>query len=476
MADTPGLGDIGDVKKRIEARRKELTPYFEYVDGKFPLPDASPDAQVNYNKLLDDAKLNICRVTVDVLSERARIQGWRPLGGNAGSEADDGAWRDWNRQRGDMFSRIAHRTAMTAKVAYAAVWDRSGDETRLSTDPVRLFTVEDPRDCIIEYADGDLRRRVWAAKLWAGGSRLTVVDRERLVVYHETRDSYGRSFWDADEESSGEHPFRAVPFVPLFNQPTLTSEGVSDVHDVMPVQRRINQVIWLRALATEINSTRQKWIANMALQQDKDGKPVPPPISATDMLWFLEAADGKELKTGEFGAADLRQFSQVIEGDLQHAAMITRIPRRYLMPTGQEPSGDALRSSESGLVAKVLERTDVWTESWAEVMTLIRGQDAPPVEPIWVDPEVYTLGEVIDAAVKKKALGVPDGQLYEDIGYEPSQVARFPAMRAQQQLEAMLYPTQNDQAQRELDRARNRMDGNVAAAANINGDAAPAGR
>jgi len=145
--------------------------------------------------------------------------------------------------------------------------------------------------------------------------------------------------------------------------------------------------------------------------------------------------------------------------------MITRIPRRFLMPTGQEPSGDALRSSESGLVAKVRERTDTWTESWAEVMNLVRGPDLPEVEPIWVDPEVYTLGERVDAAVKKYALGVPRLQLMEDLGYPPEVLDRWPGMRAQEQLEAMLFPAEAERTDVEMRRVRGGMDANVTAAA-----------
>lgn len=423
----PDTSPQAELAARIRARRALLDPYFRYVDGEFPLVDADPEVLRDYRRLIDDAKLNVCRIIVDVLSERARIQGWRPVGGDAASPADTDAWRVWSRNRGDLYSRIAHRTALTGKVCYAAVWEPDSDP--------RYFTVEDPRDTIVDYADGDLRRRERAAKLWDGDKRLTVWDAERTVVYaHDKRDG-----WQQTTDTG--HGFGVVPVVPLPNQPTLKSEGVSDIHDVMPIQRRINQTIYLRALATEISAVTQKWIANLELPQDEDGEPVNPIQAHLAKLWLLESPDDKDLKTGEFSAADLRQFSQVIDGDLTHAAMITRIPRRYLMPTGQEPSGDALRSSESGLVAKVRERTDTWTESWAEVMTLLRGgtDDVEPVEPIWVDPEVYTLGERTDAALKRQALGVPRGQLYEDLGYEPSQIARFPGLRAEEQMERLIF-------------------------------------
>lgn len=62
---------------------------------------------------------------------------------------------------------------------------------------------------------------------------------------------------------------------------------------------------------------------------------------------------------------------------------------------------------------------------------------AQSMETIWRDPETRTESEHVDALSKKKDLDVPPPQLWEEAGYTPEQIARFPAMRAQMQLEGM---------------------------------------
>ncbi len=54
---------------------------------------------------------------------------------------------------------------------------------------------------------------------------------------------------------------------------------------------------------------------------------------------------------------------------------------------------------------------------------------AESMETVWADPETRSLGQVADAALKKKDLGIPFRQLAEDMGYSPVQVARMLAER-----------------------------------------------
>jgi hypothetical protein len=60
-----------------------------------------------------------------------------------------------------------------------------------------------------------------------------------------------------------------------------------------------------------------------------------------------------EVKFGEFSQTELDGYIKAIEQKVLHIAVTTRTPRHYLFQEGQSPSGDAIKSAESGLVKKV---------------------------------------------------------------------------------------------------------------------------
>jgi hypothetical protein len=68
-----------------------------------------------------------------------------------------------------------------------------------------------------------------------------------------------------------------------------------------------------------------------------------------------------------------------------------------------------------------------------------RGEDTQ-AETIWADTESRSQAEVVDAAVKKQALGVPWEQIMEDIGYSPQQIDRMQALREAESLTAAAFP------------------------------------
>lgn len=56
---------------------------------------------------------------------------------------------------------------------------------------------------------------------------------------------------------------------------------------------------------------------------------------------------------------------------------------------------------------------------------------AESMEVIWSDPESRTEAELADSLLKRKELGIPLEQLWEDAGYSPQQIARFKSMNAE---------------------------------------------
>ena len=53
-------------------------------------------------------------------------------------------------------------------------------------------------------------------------------------------------------------------------------------------------------------------------------------------------------------------------------------------------------------------------------------------ETIWSDAESRTESQHVDAVIKKRSVGIPLKQLWEDLGYSQVQIARFEQMLAEE--------------------------------------------
>jgi hypothetical protein len=132
-----------------------------------------------------------------------------------------------------------------------------------------------------------------------------------------------------------------------------------------------------------------------------------------------------------------------IEMFVQHMASQTATPPHRFYLGGQFPSGEALKSAESGLVAKARRRARHFGEGWEEMIRLaflVEGDDkrgkVTNSETIWADFETRSETAHADYLVKLQALGVPNPQLWQDAGYSPQQIARFPELRWIEEQEA----------------------------------------
>ena len=132
-------------------------------------------------------------------------------------------------------------------------------------------------------------------------------------------------------------------------------------------------------------------------------------------------------------ATDLAPYINSIEQQVSHIAVTTRTPKHYLLPTGQEPSGDAIKSAESGLVKKVQRKMRLFGEGLEDALRLARiidgAADAPPdSEIVWDDAQIRTEAEITDAVIKRFAAGlITHEQALEDIGYSPQQIGKMVA-------------------------------------------------
>lgn len=465
------VGLLAMLYPALQERRSGLDALDDYYTGDHPLPFLTPahaeKMRSQFRQMLEESRSNFMRLLVDVVDERLQVQGFR-LSADSDLETDADTWDIWQANRLDSLSRSAMLDSLVKGVSYVSVWeDTDGDN-------YPDIAVEDACETIVAYTPGsNFRQRDGALKAWvdmqAGLERATIYLPDGCYRFERKIDDTfaeaaplpsfaalsGSNTYAAASVGKGdnqglwkptrEDPFvpnrvGIVPIVPLRNRGRTLLEGESELIDVWPIQNQINAFLFLLALAGYFGAHRQRWAAGIKLMTDEaSGQLLEPFDVAIDKLWTTEDPDAK---FGEFGQTDLAPYLKAIDQKVAHLAVVSRTPKHYLLPTGQDPSGDAIKSAESGLVRKIERKQDAFGESWEEVMMLARkfggetAEDQPvDSEVVWADAATNSEATKTDAAIKKFAAGlIPKEQALEDLGYSQTAISRIMAMAAAERL------------------------------------------
>jgi hypothetical protein len=428
------LALVKSLNTSLTERRPDLDRLDSYYSGNHPLAFASAKFRTAFGRLFTEFADNWCDLVVDSVEERLNVEGFRL--GVEGERGDRDAWRMWQANSLDAESQLAHTEALVAGQSYVLVAPNPDD----AETPV--IAVESPRQVIVRTAAGNRRARTAALKTWTdddGYTLATLYLPDGLYKFRSQGKTVGGmapTFVRRDvpgEPWPAPNPLGVVPVVPLANRPRLNGAGESEIRRVIPLQDAVNKLVMDMLVASEYSAFRQRWVTGMEIPVDPvTNQPIEPFKAAVDRLWM---AENPGVEFGEFAESNLGNYAAAIELLVQHVASQTRTPPHYFALTGQFPSGESIKSAETGLVAKVRRKQRHFGEGWEEVVRLAFraiGDDARAsvvdVETLWADPESRSEGEHIDAILKRKAIGVPLAQLWEDAGYSPAQIARFKTM------------------------------------------------
>ena len=447
---------IQKIFEEMDARAELYARYESYYLGAQGTTLASAKFRSDFRYLFAQPfSANWCQVVVDAVEERSIVTGFRFA--SAVSEVGDGtdrfqsldkeAWRIWERNDMDTGSSQTHIESLVKGIGYVLV--SPGPEGA-------LITAEDGQECYVVRIPGT-KFRLAGLKRWVdayGYPNVTLYlpDRVEKYVYQQPiRVEAGQSpqvTWGVNslvpKQVEGEpwplpHTLGAVPLVPFPNRPrlSLNVSGVSELESLLPLQDAVNKELIDLLVASEFAAFRQRWVTGLEIPTDPDtGRQMEPFKTAVDRLWVVEpTGTGDEPKFGEFSATDLVPYVKAIELLVQQVASITRTPAHYLL-AGQAilPSGETLRASEAGLVAKARRKHLYWGDGWVEVMKMalsVEGTDTTQMNgnTQWMDPEMKTESAHIDALTKLMGIGVPLEQLWLDAGYTPQQIERFKILR-----------------------------------------------
>lgn len=431
---------LAQLEKRLLARQPEIIKADNYYEGNHELKFVSDKYREAFAKMLRDLSDNWMALVVDAVEERLHVEGFRV---GDGIETDKDAWQIWQRNHLDADSELLHQKTLTTGVGYAMVW--------YGTDGLAEITVEDPAEVFVAYQGGSRRNRQAAVKIWCdewSSTRFANVYLPDGIWKFEAaaNDLIDRAAqWKPRRgDERVENPLGIVPIVEFRNRPRMNGTGRSEIQTVMSTQDQVNKLVCDMLISSEFAAFQQRWATGLELDVDPDtGEEKVPFKPGIDRVW---AVGDPEVKFGAFPATDLRNAVVGIENRIQSIASRTRTPPHYLLGnSGTFPSGESLKATETGLVAKVHSKQRHLGESHEEVMRiagLIEGtaalSSAEGAEVKWRDAESRTEAEHVDALVKLRTIGVPNQQLWEDAGYTPQQTARFRQMLLDEAMNQLL--------------------------------------
>lgn len=449
MPDDVGTPEwwVRNLDKRLRARQGPILTAQRYYDGEHRLKFTTPKFRETFGTLFATLSDNWCGLVVDAVAERLKINGFR-IGDDTSN--DEALWDIWQRNAMDAESKIAITDSLIDSESYVLVWSDPKEPGKAT------LTVESALQMIVDTEPGSRRKRRAAWKVYRddfSGHLFGVLYLPNGLYKYQSEgpveEAHAMSADDTrwtPRETAGEqwplaNPLKAVPVVPLRNKPRLLKTATSELSSVIPMQDVCNKLLADMLVASEFQSFRQRWVTGLDIPVDPEtNKPVEPFKSAIDRMFVAES---EGTKFGEFGEVNLQGYISAIELAVQHVSSQSRTPPHYFYLKGNLPSGESIKSAETGLVAKSKEKMVFFGEDLEEVAhlaLLVQGETdkaeaALSAETIWADPEYRSEGEHVDAVLKMKTLGIPDEMLWEELGFSQEQIARAKEIKRKNAIE-----------------------------------------
>ena len=382
---------------------------------------------------------NYMNVVVDALSERLKV-----IGFNADDEDfGEWAWDLWRHNRMDYTQVVVHTETIMLGDSYVLCdWDDKNERPRFTHQPAEM---------IIPHYDETTRQIDWASKKWIQKklgeepeTRLNLYYPDKVEKYIARGGVWRRHSDDLDYswpvpwlDRSGE-PL-GIPLVHFRNRPLGQDFGQSEIINLIPMQDLLNKSLIDLTMILDTLAFPQRYTLNVnhgASRLD---------ILPGSVTEFHSEYDGGQV--GQWSAANVDGPLRSIEAIVQHIAGTSRTPQHLFQVVGGAPSGEALKTSESGLVQKAQQRMINFGNSWEDCLTIAAriqetfGASVADLSELvfnttWDDPETRNEQNHMEALKAKAELGVTKRQIWRELGYTQEQIDQMDidgAMERQQE-------------------------------------------
>ena len=372
------------------------------------------------DELIHGTRANVCKTIVDIFCSRLELSGLT----TANDKAQEWIDEYFKAERITSLANAVHRDTSIYGDAYVSVWiDEKG---------LKLFN-EMPNNTAVHYNEYN---EIDMAIKYAFYTTLNNKDKTKVWIYTpETiaqgeQDGQSLNFDGIKIIDEKENPLKIVPFFHFYNGIRPTDFTRSDLHEVIPLQRNLNKTLQDRALASEMGAYKQKWVTGINYQRDENGKQINPFPADVSKMW---AVSGENIKFGEFSETNLANYTAMIDSIHNEIACVSRIPMHlFNLSNGNFPSGEALKTAEAPLLAKINDKQIILGDVWEDIFKLLlklNNMDAEDLEAVWADTQPHNELEQWQIAATKNALGVSGDRILLEQGYSQQEIEEFKADR-----------------------------------------------
>ena len=428
------------LSRKIIAQRADMDRAQRYLNGEQPMGWIDEDMLRQLKGRIGPLNVNLCRVSVESLTQRLRVTGFRS---SPGEVVDRQLATLWQRNNMDEQSQLVHAEALTLGRSYFMVWTNSSGGAQITAETAMQMAVH--RDPITMVIDGALKR--WIEPTGHAMSMMLTPDavrtyRSRLSATIDPL--FGKPpIIDSDAELIDEqpNPLGRVPIVALVNNPSLIEpDGVSDIADLFPIVDAIGKLGSDMVISSEFAASPRRWATGVGDPQGMTQEQAEHLADRIRRYWEQANAakfittPSSDAKFGAFPVAELTNFTAAIEMLMSEAATVASLPQHYVTSSVANPtSADAIRASESRLSAKARQRQMWWSGPYEELMRMARlietgveDRNLDDLETLWANPEPATLAQTADAQAKLIGAGITDRRAaLESLGLTPLDIDRI---------------------------------------------------
>jgi len=430
------MTDLSIAVNLILDKRSDYDTAQAYYEGAVEEVFASTSVKRALKKTGDHFRLNFAATPVNAVNNRLEIASVSAISDEAGSYLD----RAWASNELQLEVAQVHKNALVYGDAYLVLWPFE--------DGFQLF-YNSPKNTVVLYDEENPRLKRCAAKVWAVSvddsdkprckTRVNLYYADRIEKYISRAErlpmtpkpSDFEPFVDDFTDANGVMP-NPLGFIPVYHFRTEHPEGKPEHLMAYGAQDMINKLAITQMAANDFHGFPQRYVlANDASSEAADfGEDSEGTTSRSnnpgEELWYQSVKE-----VGQFKAADPRTFLEPLREYIRSLAVITSTPVHYFQPTGNVPSGEALRVAEAPLVKKVRTRQLSFGATWREVFTAILaiGGFKEDVQVHWKSVETFDNKESWETARIKIQTGLPFAQVMSEQGYDAALVDMWDAER-----------------------------------------------
>ena len=369
---------------------------------------------------------NFMNVVVDALAERLKVIGFT----SEDVDYAEWAWGLWQMNRMDYTQVVIHTEAVMLGDSYVLCdWDAVKERPRWTHQMAEM---------ILPHYNEATREIDWVSKKWMQRgmtgdepeTRLNIYYPDRVEKYVARGGVWAKHEDDMDEawpvpwlDKAGE-PL-GIPIIHFRNRPMGTDFGQSEIINVIPMQDLLNKSLIDLTMILDTLAFPQRYTLNV--NHNSSRLEIMPGSVAE---FHSEYAGGS---VGQWAAASVDGPLKAIESLVQHIAGTTRTPQHLFQIMGGSPSGEALKTAESGLVNKAQQRMINYGNAWEDCLTMalriqaafgtaITVMEDAMLEATWDDPETRNEQAHMEALKAKAELGVSKHQIFRELGYSQEEI------------------------------------------------------